>query len=333
MDMVAYWKKIIDNATHGVEYPFEGEWISLGKSYPVKGIGGWETPVIAHEIAQYNLERAKHLIILYLKSCMKEDNGMLAARVIAKSDTLYPSTERGRIYKYSHPPIWNFVAKKIAEKKWDEKFALFCFESGLRNLKWWVENRKDRIGLFWYFDSFPDEKNSPESGYEYSPRWDFTELGPFPCIDLNCQILLYMENLIFFAEKLNRNKEKQQLTIAYHELKKLVLRYFWDEIVGAFCDYDLTGMNAKKTTASFWPLISGLASIEDTHRIVSLLENPKEFAGFKGIPAVSLSEPKFELDLWRGCMWPSETFWICAGLQRYGFNNIAVNIAKKCIEN
>ncbi|MCM8789004.1 MAG: alpha,alpha-trehalase, partial [Candidatus Omnitrophica bacterium] len=288
MDMVAYWKKIIDNATHGVEYPFEGEWISLGKSYPVKGIGGWETPVIAHEIAQYNLERAKHLIILYLKSCMKEDNGMLAARVIAKSDTLYPSTERGRIYKYSHPPIWNFVAKKIAEKKWDEKFALFCFESGLRNLKWWVENRKDRIGLFWYFDSFPDEKNSPESGYEYSPRWDFTELGPFPCIDLNCQILLYMENLIFFAEKLNRNKEKQQLTIAYHELKKLVLRYFWDEIVGAFCDYDLTGMNAKKTTASFWPLISGLASIEDTHRIVSLLENPKEFAGFKGIPAVSL---------------------------------------------
>ncbi|MCM8815396.1 MAG: alpha,alpha-trehalase [Candidatus Omnitrophica bacterium] len=333
IEMIAYWKKIIDDATHKPEYPFEGEWISFGNLYPVKGLGGWETPVIAHEIAQYDPDRAKHLIIQYLKTSMNEDDGMLAAKVVTKTDALYPSTERGRIYKYSHPPVWNFIAKKIVENNWDEKFALFCFESGLKNLKWWEENRKDRIGLYWYFDSFPDEKDSPESGYEHSPRWDFTELGPFPCIDLSCQILLYMESMIFFADKLNRKKEKSKITASYQELKTVMTRYFWDEIVGAYCDYDLTGMNAKKTTASFWSLTSGLASADDAQRLVSLLENPEEFAGAKGIPAVSFSEPKFELDFWRGCMWPSETFWICVGLQRYGFNDLTVTIAKKCIEN
>lgn len=333
MNIIEYWKVLIDDCTYPAEYPFQSEWISLGKSSHIKGLGGWETPMIAHEIAHYDLSRAKHLIILYLKSCLREEDGMLAAKVIAKSDPLFSQTEKGRLYKYSHPPVWSFTAKKLLEKKWDENFAIFCFESGKKNLKWWEENRKDRIGLFWYMDSFPDMKNSSESGYELSPRWDFTDLGPFPCIDLNCQILLYMENLAFIARNLKLFKEEQKLISAHEELKKVAMRYFWDEIVGFFCDYDLTGLNAKKTTASFWCLISGLLPEEETDRIISLLKNPYEFQAPMGLPVVSLTESRFELDFWRGCLWASEVFWLCSGLQRYGLNEIATEIAKRNIEN
>lgn len=333
MNLIEKWKLLIDESVNPAEYPFSGEWISLGKGHPIRGIGGWETPIIAHEIAEYNIERAKHLIVLYVNSCLREEDGMFAARVVVRSDPLYQSTEKGRIYKYSHSPIWLFVAKKILDKKWDEKFALFCFEAGLKNLKWWEENRKDRIGLFWYFDSFPDEKDVPESGYDNSPRWDFTELGPFPCIDLNCQILLYLEKLIFLASDLKIHEEENKLKVLYDELKKVMLRYFWDEITGIFCDYELTGINAKKTTASFWSLISGLALNDDIDRMVPLLQNSSEFDAPWGLTAVSISEPGFELDLWRGCLFPSEVFWVCTGLQRYNLDDVAKTIAKKCLEN
>ncbi|MCM8758904.1 MAG: hypothetical protein NC906_03935 [Candidatus Omnitrophica bacterium] len=333
MNLIEKWKLLVDESVNPAEYPFPGEWISLGKGYPIKGIGGWETPMIAHEIAEYDLEKAKHLIVLYVNSCLREEDGMLAARVVAKSDPLYNSTHKGRIYKYSHSPIWLFAAKKILDKKWDERFAIFCFESGMKNLKWWEENRKDTIGLFWYFDSFPDTKDTPESGYENSPRWDFTELGPFPCIDLSCQILLYMENLIYLADILKKNDEKQKLEASHSNLKRVMLRYFWDEIAGIFCDYELTGINTKKTTASFWSIISGLALNEDIDRMVPLLQSSSEFNAPAGLPAVSLSEPRFELDLWRGCLFPSEVFWICVGLQRYKIYDLAAEIAKKCLEN
>ncbi|MCX7704632.1 MAG: alpha,alpha-trehalase [bacterium] len=332
MNLIEKWKLLVDECVNPAEYPFPGEWISLGKGYPVRGIGGWETPIIAHEIAEYDVERAKHLMVLYINCCLRED-GMLAARVIAKSDPIYELTEKGRIYRYSHSPIWLFVAKKILDKKWDEKFALFCLESGLKNLKWWEENRKDRIGLFWYMDSFPDEKDSPESGYENSPRWDFTELGPFPCIDLSCQILFYLENLIFLAVTLNKRDVEIKLKVSHDELKRIMLRYFWDEITGIFCDYELTGINTKKTTASFWSIVSGLALDEDIERMVPLLQDSSEFGAPMGLPAVSLSEPKFELDSWRGCLFPSEVFWISLGLQRYKLYDIAASIAQKCLEN
>ncbi len=107
----------------------------------------------------------------------------------------------------------------------------------------------------WYFDSFPDEKDSPESGCENSPRWDFTELGPFPCVDLSCQILLYLENLISLADLLGKYDQENKLKNSCNELKNVMLRYFWDEIIGIFCDYDLTGINAKKTTSSFWSIV------------------------------------------------------------------------------
>ncbi len=333
MDIITAWKLLIDESTYPAEHPFPCEWISFGKGYPVRGLGGWETPLIAHELLHFNLQRAKHQIVLYLRSCFREEDGMLAARVVSRSDVSYRDNEKGRFYRYSHPPVWSFTARKILEKKWDAKFALFCFEHGLANLKWWENNRQDRIGLFWYLDSYPDEKDAAESGYPRSPRWDFTDLGPFPCVDLNCQILFYIENMIFLAEKLGFLDKKQRLVLIYENLKKTIVRYFWDDILGFFCDYELTGLNAKKTTASFWVLISGLAAPEDVERMISLLLDPREFGAPCGLPSVSLSEPKFELDSWRGCLWPSEVFWVCTGLQRYGQNDIARKIAKTCLDN
>ncbi|HON04998.1 MAG TPA: trehalase family glycosidase [Candidatus Ratteibacteria bacterium] len=333
MDIIKAWKILIDESTYPAEYPFPGEWISFGKGYPIKGLGGWQTPLISHELSHFDIQRARHQIVLYLKSCLRDKDGMMAARVVCRSDVLYRDNEKGRFYEYSHPPVWSYAARKILEKQWDTKFALFCFESGITNLKWWIKNRQDRIGLFWYLDSFPDRKDSAESGCQHSPRWDFTDLGPFPCIDLNCQILLYLENMIFLAEKLGMNKEKDHLVSIHGNLKKIVMRYFWDDILGFFCDYELTGMNAKKTSASFWTLISGLAMEEDVERMVPLLLDPGEFGAPCGLPSVALSEPKFKLDFWRGCLWPSEVFWTCIGLQRYHYNDIARKISKICLDN
>ncbi len=119
MNIISEWKKLVDESTYPAEYPFPAEWISAGKGYPSKFVGGWQTPLIAHEISQYDVEKAKHLIVVYLKSCLRSEDGMLAARVVTKSNPEYFSTEKGRVYRYSHPLVWLYVATRILEKKWD----------------------------------------------------------------------------------------------------------------------------------------------------------------------------------------------------------------------
>jgi hypothetical protein len=331
MNLVTAWKQVFRESICAPEEPFRCEWVSFGNKYPVHGMGNWDTPLICLEILPFAPVDAARLLTLYLKISIRED-GMLAAYVLAQSDRGYDISTRGRDYRFSHPPIWTYVAKKILETHWDEQSADFWFSTGMQNLNWWENNRMDRTGLFWYLDSFPDNQRFCESGCEASPRWDFVDLGPFLCVDLSCQILCMMENLSFIAGKLGRQHQQHQLDTKTGLLRKNIARYFWDEMDGFFCDYDLTKKNARKTLASYWTLVSGAALLEDVQRMVPLLEDHSGFCADFGLTTVARSEPLFQLRQCRGSMWLVQVLWVCIGLQRYGLNEMSRNIAKRCLD-
>jgi hypothetical protein len=333
MELIKAWKKLLEESTYPPEEPFNTEWVSLGKGFNRKALGNWDTPLISHEITFLNLEMAKSLMEVYLFSSFKQDDGMMAYRVIAESDVYSKPEEKGPSFICSHPPVWMFTVKKILDKQWDERFAKLCFEIGEKNLLWWENNRMDRYNLFWYMDSFPDAK-IPESGYENSPRWDFTDIGPFPCVDLNCQILLHLRTLKFIGEKIG--VKKQQIGLLNKKINSLQIileRYLWDEKEEFYCDYELTGRNTKKTISSYWALICEITPGEDIERFIKPLESKNNFIGNCGLTSVSLSEPCFSLDFWRGPMWLSQVFWICVGLQKYGFTDMAKKIAGVSLDN
>lgn len=332
MDLTTAWKNLLEESTYPAEEPFKNRWTSPGKGYPRKVLGHWDTPLIAREILYFDPDRAKQLLLSYLVNSFRSADGMMALRVTAESDAFSEPGENGPDFSCSHPPVWTFTARRILEKKWDRDFASLCLDTGAKNIAWWENNRMDRTGLFWYYDSFPGEKKW-ESGYEESPRWDCKETGPFPCVDLNCQLILQLENLGFIAEGLGEGKTAKKFRDKRLALRKTANRYFWDESLGFFCDYELTRRNAQKTIASYWTLVSGTAEKDDVAKLLRALENKKEFGAAAGLPAVALSEPSFELDCWRGPMWLSQVFWVCAGLQRYALKESAQKIAARCLEN
>jgi hypothetical protein len=331
MDLVRAWKELCEASTLPAIEPFASEWVSIGHGYPRKVLGHWDSPQIIREIAFFDLQRAKDLLRLYLTHSFRKEDGMMAIWVLASSDKNYSPSTKGASFLCSHPPIWSHCARIILASEWDESLALLSLQTGIANLAWWNANRRDPLGLYWYRDSYPDEDKCWESGYDASPRWDHTELGPFPCIDLNCQILMLLEDLSFIAEKLNDTETVKKMKKEYLQLKKRIGRYFWDELYGCFTDYDLAGANAKKTCGLFWSLVSGAAEESDIERMEELLKGEEGFSTKYGITTVALSEKSFTLDCWKGPMWFSQIYWLCIGLQRYQRKNLARSIAQRSL--
>jgi hypothetical protein len=67
-----------------------------------------------------------------------------------------------------------------------------------------------------------------------------------------------------------------------------------------------------------WPVVVGAATSEQARRVIDEhLLNPKEFFAPHPISTVALSDPKFELRMWRGPTWNCMTYWAARGCQRY----------------
>jgi len=68
-----------------------------------------------------------------------------------------------------------------------------------------------------------------------------------------------------------------------------------------------------------WPVVVGAATREQAQRVIDEhLLNPKEFCAPHPIVTVALSDPKFELRMWRGPTWNCMTYWVARGCVRYG---------------
>ena len=62
------------------------------------------------------------------------------------------------------------------------------------------------------------------------------------------------------------------------------------------------------------------------------LLNPKEFFAPHPIATVALSDPKFELRMWRGPAWNCMTYWAARGCLRYGRPDAARRLLEAALD-
>lgn len=109
---------------------------------------------------------------------------------------------------------------------------------------------------------------------------------------------------------------------------------FWNESTGLYYDYDMrSGKPIPVNTAcTFLPLFAGLPSKEQARRLVEgHLMNPVEYAprGEIGhwVTTTAKTEPTWEARrYWRGPVWVIMNWFITEGLNRYGYEELAVMI-------
>jgi hypothetical protein len=115
-------------------------------------------------------------------------------------------------------------------------------------------------------------------------------------------------------------------------MKRLVQEKLWNEKDGIFEDRYWDGRFSKRlSTTNFYPLFAGIATPEQAERMIKEhLLNPKEFWGEYVAPTIARDDPAFpDQFYWRGDIWGPTNYMLYEGINRYRFDQVALEYARK----
>ncbi len=122
----------------------------------------------------------------------------------------------------------------------------------------------------------------------------------------------------------------------FQTLRDHINAKYWDEKDGFYYDISAeTGEPCRiKTPASFWPLLAGVATQRQAARMVETLKDPALFGGPFPIPTLARNDKDYNDatgDYWRGGIWLPATYMVVKALERYGYTDLADDIAEKTL--
>ncbi len=295
-------------------------------------------------------------------------SGRLAWDVLlAGLESRYPNgnvpnwrSRRGGTPDRSQPPVGSFAALKLHLACPDED-ALAAAWTGLRAWNdWWVadkDGRPRREGLTpgllaWGSDTalVPERKRLPawevgasghqraawESGQDDLPLWEEAEWDSerevlaMSAVDLCSYRALDLECLARIARILGDAAEAERLEAERRRLVAAMNRVLWSEAAGLYLDELPGGLSPRVAASNFLPLIAGVPSARRARRMVSMLCDPARFRGEWMLPTISRDDRAFEdQQYWRGSIWPPMNYLVLQGLRRYGFDELASELAWK----
>ena len=269
-------------------------------------------------------------------------------------------SRRGGTPDRSQPPVGSFAALKLHLACPDED-ALAAAWTGLRAWNdWWVadkDGRPRREGLTpgllaWGSDTalVPERDRLPawevgasghqraawESGQDDLPLWEEAEWDPerevlaMSAVDLCSYRAMDLECLARIARILGDRAEAERLEAERRRLVAAMNRVLWSEAAGLYLDELPGGHSTRVAASNFLPLIAGVPSARRARRMVSMLRDPARFRGEWMLPTISRDDPAFDdQQYWRGSIWPPMNYLVLQGLRRYGFDELASELAWK----
>jgi neutral trehalase len=118
-------------------------------------------------------------------------------------------------------------------------------------------------------------------------------------------------------------------------LRQFIQSELWDPGSGFFYDRWCVQEPGRRHLAfeGMWPVVTGAATKEQALRVIDEhLLNPNEFFAPHPITTVALSDPKFELRMWRGPAWNCMTYWAARGCLRYGRADAAQRLLERALD-
>jgi hypothetical protein len=156
-------------------------------------------------------------------------------------------------------------------------------------------------------------------------------------VDLACYLYRELQAMAIIADQLGRKDEAAAYREQATTLAKTINAVFWDEKDGFYYDRnEKTGQLIRvKSIAGFTPLWAGIASKSQADRLVNEhLVNQNEFWLEYPVATYARTEPDYYQGVkygecnWRGSAWIPTNYMIFHGLQRYGYRDVARELAE-----
>ena len=162
-----------------------------------------------------------------------------------------------------------------------------------------------------------------------SPRVPYLT-GGGTAVDTSAEMVLFANQLAEIADLLEKTGEAAAFRNEAGDLARIINEKMWDPKRKFYFDLTVDGKQAPvKTIAAFWTLLAGVASPEQADALAAELHNPASFGRKHRVPTTPADQAGFDPagGYWRGAVWSPTNTMIIRGLERYGKQSLAREIA------
>lgn len=260
-----------------------------------------------------------------------------------------PNANRYYHLSRSQPPLLTSMIRKAYEAKTRQGVGQAELVAWLKTACQVAEREYKQV---WRGKKFPDDREvyrglsryydlniwhaaaEAESGWDMTHRFENRCLDFVP-VDLNSLLFQYETDFAAFAHLLGDVEAEKTWQAKREERRENMCEVLWDDDAGFFYDFDhRRGRRSNvRTVAGFFPMWSRLATPEQAARIVAT--HLPFFEMDHGIVTTEQANARTE-DFSKQWGWPNgwaPLQWIViSGLEKYGFHEHALRIAKKWVD-
>jgi hypothetical protein len=181
--------------------------------------------------------------------------------------------------------------------------------------------------------------------FDFHPPMDNMKLTPHPRraqsgpwygnvegVEQTCFLLMSEEAIADLAEEFGKKDLAERYRGIVARRVKAVQEKMWDPKTQFFysLDRDSHAKIPVRTIQGFLTLTCGAATPEQAKALVKQLQDPKQWWAAYPVPTVAMDDSKFGAEaMWRGDMWPATTYLVACGLNRYGYHDVARQLAER----
>ncbi len=201
----------------------------------------------------------------------------------------------------------------------------------------WIEKNRKAEGtehmLYWSNGQASGMDNTPRDIGRPAPDGDIhSATDAMGWIDMSSQIKMCYDNLSEICSILGQQKKAKEYRNRATRLSERINHYMWDEKSGLYYDVNTESQRTSWiTSATFWPMLAGISSPEQTARLVDAIRNEELFWRRLPLPSLAANQPHYDKcgRYWRGGVWAPTTYTTVKGLQKNGYEELASTIAHR----
>ncbi len=335
--IAAYWKKVEryhpkdDESLLGLPHPYLVPSYRVKTGFDYNELYYWDS----YFMVQGMLDQAhKELVVGIL-----EDLIFLFNRF-----KIIPNASRTYLTGRSQPPfLTSFIFDVYNTYKMGDKWlksAIEVAEEEYRTVWIGVKKPNERLayrGLSRYYDiNYLHDLAESESGWDMTPRFDRHALNFLP-VDLNALLYKYETDFARAARIFNDERTAAYWDDVASQRKIHMDKLMWDRLRGLYYDYNYVKQKRGPTSslATYYPMWAGMVDEKQAASLVKGLHRFEHKGGLSTTDALPLGQ--FVL----GSMptqwaypngWAPLHFIVVGGLERYGYNKEAREIAMKWLK-
>jgi len=255
--------------------------------------------------------------------CTQLEDGEIVREVSEITGAPNPASQPGTPDSLNHP-ILAWAEREAYRLSGDRRRLATVYEPLRRYYRAYEKIRDEASGFY----------RTSWASMDNSPRLDG---GRLACgIDTTAQMVLFARDLAYIARRLDRDADAALYEAEAAALAEKINRRLWDEPSGFYYDWAVGGRRHDvQTIAGFWPLLAGVATPRQAERLAAQLDDPRKFRRAHRVPTVAADQPGYHRDghYWRGGVWTPTDTMVVRGLERYGRDAQARDIALNHLDN